>query len=134
LWNGTCAHVEPSFPSPHQLEMCLRCNYINFKLEFESKNKFEILLTDKYVCLIFLFDCLIRKNRTSTSSMTCTILLLIHFIHNSLHKSFFHIFILHLKCANFNSKSYLQKNIRVYQLNRYGLIYETTFFSSFVLA
>jgi len=37
-------------------------------------------------------DCLIRKNRTSTSSMNYTILLEFHFIHNNLHNSFLHIF------------------------------------------
>ena len=57
---------------------------------YKVKIKFKILLTSKYVGLILLFDCLIRKNRTSTSSMNYTILLVSHFIHNSLHNSFLH--------------------------------------------
>jgi len=48
--------------------------------------------TTEFSRLILLFDCLIRKNHTSTSSMNYTILLVSHFIHNSLHNSFLHIF------------------------------------------
>jgi len=76
----------------------LREYYINFKLEVRVKKiKFKILLTDKYAGLILLFDCLIRKNRTSTSSMNYTILLVSRFIHNSLHNSFLHIFYITFK-------------------------------------
>ena len=48
--------------------------------------------TTEFSRLILLFNCLIRKNRTSTSSMNYTILLVSHFIHNSLHNSFLLIF------------------------------------------
>ncbi len=76
-----------------------------------QKIKFKILLTDKYVGLILLFDCLIRKNRTSTSSMNYTILLVSHFIHNSLHNCVLNIFYITFKVCKLQLQILLRGGI-----------------------